>query len=82
MKITYTMRQLNYYSLVVVLLLMGAGQVLCGQNATLAGNVYDENKEAMPFAHVLLLQQQDSVLVKGVTTDTMGGVCCGRNINW
>lgn len=67
------MRQLNYYSLVVVLLLMGAGQVLSGQNATLTGKVYDENKEAMPFAHVLLLQQPDSVLVKGVTTDTKGG---------
>ena len=66
------MRQLNNYGLVLVLLLMGAGEVLNAQNASLTGKVHDENEEAMPFAHVLLLQERDSVLVKGVTTDTEG----------
>ncbi len=36
------------------------------------GAVLDEKKEPAPFANVLLLNEVDSVLVKGVTTETDG----------
>lgn len=65
-------RQLYCRGLLIVLLILITGQVLYAQNGLLTGKVYDEHEEVMPFAHVLLLQYQDSVMVKGVTTDTEG----------
>jgi outer membrane receptor protein involved in Fe transport len=38
----------------------------------LSGKVKDENNKAVPFANVLLLNPQDSSLVKGSITDTTG----------
>ncbi|WPP49840.1 outer membrane beta-barrel family protein [Catalinimonas niigatensis] len=38
----------------------------------LSGKVKDEKNEAVPFANVLLLNVQDSSLVKGTITDTTG----------
>ncbi|SEC75381.1 Outer membrane receptor proteins, mostly Fe transport, partial [Maribacter dokdonensis] len=58
--------------LLLALMLISGGQVLHAQNGLLTGNVYDENEEVMPFANVLLLQQQDSIMVKGLTTDEQG----------
>lgn len=58
--------------LLLTLLFFGIGQVLSAQNASVTGAVYDENEEALAFAHVLLLRQQDSVLVKGGTSDEQG----------
>lgn len=66
------MKQPYYHCLVLTLLFFGIGQVLSAQNSSLSGTVYDENEEAMAFAHVLLLQQQDSILVKGGTSDEQG----------
>ena len=45
---------------------------LSSQQAIITGQVIDTQDEIMPFAHVLLLQHHDSVMVKGVTTDTEG----------
>ncbi|CAM3576245.1 TonB-dependent receptor family protein [Zobellia roscoffensis] len=47
-------------------------QALCAQSSSITGTIKDENKEAMTFAHVLLLRKQDSALVKGVTTNVQG----------
>jgi len=38
----------------------------------LSGKLVDQNQEAVPFANVLLLQAQDSSLVKGSITDSLG----------
>jgi len=67
------MRQQMYHSsLLAVLFFLVVGQVVYAQNGSLTAKVYDESENAMPFAHVLLLQHQDSSMVKGVTTDTEG----------
>ncbi|MGB7394980.1 MAG: carboxypeptidase-like regulatory domain-containing protein [Pricia sp.] len=58
--------------LLMALLFFGIVQIAPAQNGSLTGQIRDENKEAMSFAHVLLLRQQDSVLVKGVTSDGQG----------
>ncbi|MDO6436648.1 TonB-dependent receptor [Cyclobacterium sp. 1_MG-2023] len=42
------------------------------QENTLSGHVYGANGEAAAFAHVLLLQNEDSVMVMGVPTDSIG----------
>ncbi|WP_152520502.1 TonB-dependent receptor [Cyclobacterium qasimii] len=42
------------------------------QETSVRGHVYGANGEAAPFAHVLLLQNEDSVMVKGVPTDSIG----------
>ena len=66
------MRQLNYHSLFIFLLLLITAQIVCAQSGMLTGKVYDENDRPMAFAHVLLLRPQDSVLVKGTTSDNKG----------
>ncbi len=65
------MRKSYYHGPLLTLLFLGIGH-LYAQNGSLKGHIYDENEEAMPFAHVLLLGHQDSVLVKGVTSDQQG----------
>ncbi|RKR07814.1 outer membrane receptor protein involved in Fe transport [Maribacter vaceletii] len=59
------------YFLLVTFLLIQIGQIQA-QNSSVSGTVYDENEEPITFANVLLLQQQDSVLVKGVTSNDQG----------
>ncbi len=44
--------------------------VTCGQSLT--GAVTDENNQALPFANVLLLQPNDSSLMKGAVADEAG----------
>ena len=56
----------------IVLFYLMTGLSMYAQNGSLTGRILDENDEAMAFAHVLLLQQKDSVFVKGVTSDQEG----------
>lgn len=65
MKLSYVHRFL------IILFSVGIGQVLQAQNASVSGIINDENKEPVAFANILLLQQ-DSVLVKGVTSNDQG----------
>ncbi|MRI02490.1 outer membrane beta-barrel protein [Kriegella sp. EG-1] len=66
------MLQFNYNNLMFTVLFISFSQFSSAQIGVLSGKVNDENEEVMSFAHVLLLRQQDSVLVKGVTTNTAG----------
>lgn len=66
------MRRPYYYFLLFTLLFFGKGQVSYAQYGSVKGTIYDENQDAVPFAHVLLLRQQDSVLIKGATSDDRG----------
>ncbi|WP_405414072.1 outer membrane beta-barrel protein [Maribacter sp. Asnod1-A12] len=66
------MKYAYYKSLVLTLLFSGIAQVLSAQNCSIKGTVLDENKEALAFAHVLLLSTLDSALVKGATSNDKG----------
>ncbi|MRI01387.1 outer membrane beta-barrel protein [Kriegella sp. EG-1] len=55
-----------------ILFYIGIGQVVLAQNASISGTVNDENEAPIAFANILLLQQQDSVLIKGVTSNDQG----------
>ena len=70
--ISTEMRQLFPHYLFVALLNLLVGQFSYAQYGSLTGRVLDENEETMAFAHVLLLQQKDSVFVNGVTSDQEG----------
>ena len=56
--------------------LKGAALLIClplfAQQGIITGHVSDAQDEAMPFAHVILLQRNDSIMYKGVTTDKNG----------
>ncbi len=44
-----------------------------GQTFTVSGKVVDESLQAVSFANVLLRKAQDSTVIKGTTTDDVGG---------
>ena len=60
--------------LLLTLLLAGASLLSFAQTTKgkISGSLYDEKKQALPFASVLLLKAQDSTLVKGGVSDTEG----------
>ncbi|MDB2606900.1 outer membrane beta-barrel protein [Zobellia sp.] len=65
------MERLHNHTVLLTFLFLGLGQ-LYAQSGSVSGTVYDENQEVMAFAHVLLLGEQDSILIKGVTSDGQG----------
>ncbi|GAB3517429.1 TonB-dependent receptor [Emticicia fontis] len=60
--------------LLLTLLLAGASLLSFAQTTKgkISGSLYDEKKQALPFASVLLLKAQDSTLVKGSVSDIEG----------
>ena len=60
--------------LLLTLLLAGAGLISFAQSTKgkISGSLFDEKKQALPFASVLLLRAQDSTLVKGGVSDVEG----------
>ncbi len=60
--------------LLLTLLLAGAGLLSFAQTTKgkISGSLFDEKKQALPFASVLLLRAQDSTLVKGGVSDMEG----------
>lgn len=60
--------------LLLTLLLAGASLLSFAQTTKgkISGSLYDEKKQALPFASVLLLKAQDSTLVKGGVSDIEG----------
>lgn len=60
--------------LLLTLLLAGAGLVSFAQTTKgkISGSLFDEKKQALPFANVLLLKAQDSTLIKGAVSDIEG----------
>ncbi|MEQ8218960.1 MAG: outer membrane beta-barrel protein [Arenibacter sp.] len=64
--------QNNHYVLILTLVFLGMGQTLFAQDGSIRGLIHDENEEALAFANVLLLQEQDSVLIKGGTSNEKG----------
>lgn len=60
--------------LLLTLLLAGASVLSFAQSTKgkISGSLYDEKKQALPFATVLLLRAQDSTLVKGSVSDIEG----------
>ncbi|WP_337043609.1 outer membrane beta-barrel protein [Emticicia sp. 17c] len=59
--------------LLLTLLLAGASIISFAQSkGKISGSLFDEKKQALPFASVLLLKAQDSTLVKGGVSDIEG----------
>ena len=61
--------------LLLTLLLAGASLLSFAQTGAkgkISGSLFDEKKQALPFASVLLLKAQDSTLVKGGVSDIEG----------